>query len=107
MYTLKIKWFRYDFEDGGKCVDQTTLFIPADEVRVHGEITADTQMRAWEDGDFQDYKTISGLEDGCADKPIYNARLICVIRDNKTLWYLASFAWLLGVDGKTIERLTA
>lgn len=100
MYTLKIKWMRHD---KGVMMDETTLFIPADAVYVHAEITSDEQMSAWNEGDFLDYRLADTKEDGETRR---HGRLINVEREGNHTWYLASLAWLLGPDGKTIERLT-
>ncbi len=99
MFTLKIKWFRHDFDNQGEVVDKTTLFIAADEVAVHGDVKSLDEMKAWQEGEFQDYKEITSV-DGT-----FYAKLIHVIKNDKSVWYLASNAWLMGPDGKTIERL--
>jgi hypothetical protein len=96
MYTLKIKWWRAD--EVSPAADETTLFIAADEIQSHGEVTSDDQMAAWEPGDFQDYRV-------AAEGAKVKGRLICAIRNGKSMWYLASCAWVLGPDGRTIERL--
>lgn len=93
MYALKIRWWRAD--EVSPAADETTLFIQADEVQAHGIVTSDEQMAAWQPGDYQDYRVEN-----------MTARLVCAIRGGKSTWYLASNAWLLGADGKTIERLT-
>lgn len=101
MYTVKIKWIRY--EDGERA-DESTLFIPADQVVVHGEITDESkQMKAWEPGSFFDYKIVSHED----HKPHWTSRIIEVTLDGKQTWYLASLAWLMGPTGQTIEKLTA
>lgn len=96
MYTLKIRWTRHD---GGGLADETTLFVPADEVHVHGfvEVGSDA-MSSWPDGSYLDHRcvTVSGRDGG---------RLIQVSRGGASTWYLATLAWLLGPDGKTIERI--
>lgn len=99
MYTLKIKWMRYE---NGEVVDETTLFISADQVRTHGEITSIDQMDSWKEGSYLDY-SIKG-EPGQVH---WGCRLIVVEKDGKETYYLASIAWLLGANGQTIERLTA
>lgn len=115
MYTLKIKWFRYEEveETAGskeqtitslKMVDETTLFILADEVRAYAEKTTNDEMKLWTQDDYMDYRTINN-PGGKNPGPEFVARLIEVIKDGKSIWYLASHAWLLGPDGKTIERL--
>lgn len=91
-----------------KLADETTLFIAADQVKVHGETTIE-QMEKWPNGSFFDYRIYpSETNDGSIIKgePM-PSRLIEVTYKGDTDWYLASHAWLLGPDGKTIERLTA
>jgi hypothetical protein len=114
MFTLKIHWTRCEGTDPGPTavVDQTDLFIPAETVAAHGEVrgveVAET-MQHWEPGSYQDYLCVTHLEsaDGKTGTTQFsNGRLICVTRDGHSEWYLATHAWLLGPDGKTIERLT-
>lgn len=84
-----------------KVVDETTLFIPADRIAVHGEITSLEKMNAWEDGSFLDYS----IKNECT-KEILPSRLIEVTKsDGSSIWYLASQAWVLGPTGSTIERV--
>lgn len=101
MLTLKIKWMRYE---GGKAVDETTLFIPADEVAAHGQIDSLEQMKAWSSSDFKDYSIKSGNRD--VNDDIMTSRIIAVVvKDEPTVWYLATQAWVLGPNGQTIERI--
>lgn len=114
MFTLKIHWWREeshdvpDSDDGkgkpirvGGSVDETTLYIPADEVHVLARILdPKTDMRHWHEGQYFNYQSIS--DEGGR----YEARLIQVIRKGEDdVWYLASRAWLLGPTGDTIERV--
>lgn len=113
MYTLKIHWWREseveipDSSDGKgnpltrtELDDETTLFIPADSVHVHGSILSPAEeMSAWEEGSFFNCQALSA-------HGRFQARLIQVVRkDEPDIWYLASKAWLLGPDGNTIERI--
>lgn len=100
MYTLKIKWIR---RENDFIVDESTLFIAADEVQVHARIVTMSEMSAWSTGSYLDYSVKS--ENPKEDKLYMPAQVIQVIRNGDTVWYLASMAWLLGPDGKTIERL--
>ena len=107
MYTLKIYWTRVDENDIQ--ADETTLFIPADEIRVHGqviEIDGETPgMKHWQAADWHDYRHVT---DGNlnARGPVHSlGRLICVKRDGFESYYVASRAWLLGPSGGTIERV--
>lgn len=97
MYTLKIRWFRLE---KGELADETTLFIPADEIKVHGEITSLEQMKAWSEGSYLDYTIHQNESD-----EIISSRIIEVLKDGNMKWYLVTRAWLLGPDGKTIENL--
>lgn len=99
MFTLKIKWIRLDDPkdtvNGPKeVIDENTLFIAADEVQVGSLIESIDEMAAWEPDSFFNYKVDH-----------MNARNIQVVQSGKPSWYLASMAWLMGPDGKTIERL--
>lgn len=96
MYTLKIKWMRYE---DGELADESTLFIPAEQVTTHGLITSMDQMKAWEEGSYFNYRIEPTENVG------WSARLIQVNLNGKLTWYLASMAWLMSDTGKTIERL--
>jgi len=97
MFTLKIRWVRYE---DGELKDETTLFIEADQVQAHGLVLdPKEQMKSWPEGSYFDYSIEPSPNVGHA------SRLIQVDKDGKSTWYLASHAWLLGSDGKTIERL--
>lgn len=113
MYTLKINWRRYERVEGvvGEA-DETTLFVPATEVRVHRLIEAGKRpeaMRTWDENGhgYFNYLTVTTvLKDGEADQREDGGRLIEVLMpDGDTRWYLASLAWLLGPNGDTIERV--
>lgn len=97
MFTLKIKWTRFE---EGKLVDETSLFVPADRIAVHGEITSLDNMKSWEEGSFMNYTVLNDNT-----KEICSSRLIEVVKDEQSTWYLASFAWVLGPTGSTIERV--
>ena len=122
MYTLKIRWTRHEFVDQElppdsthvpnrimSLADETTLFIPADEVRVHAMIEPGKRseaMRSWDENGSGYFNYLAQEES--ADGHVggeQGGRLICVIRDGVETWYLASHAWLLGPDGGTIERV--
>lgn len=96
MYTLKIRWLRYksDSERQLHVVDESNLFIPADNVTTHGLILSMDEMKEWDEGSYFDYHIEK-----------QSARLIRVERNNESTWYLASHAWLMSDTGKTIERL--
>lgn len=120
-FTLKIHWLRFD--EVGIQADETTLFIPADEVRVHGPlISIDGEhdpMQQWDPGDFFEYRNIhdrSAVEvqvtssvsvDVLTRLPFIreDGRLILVRRNGVETWYTASRAWILGPTGSTIERV--
>ena len=124
MYTLKIYWTRHETVDGICGVaDETTLFIPAHEVRVHGYIDAGTReqkMRAWDEGEagYFNYLSVIGNETKTSVDDFggevtsrveteNGGRLIKVVRPGgKQEWYLASNAWLLAPNGDTIERVS-
>lgn len=97
MFALKIKWMRFEND---KVVDETTLFIPADLILVHGEITSLDEMENWEAGSFMDYTIVNNNT-----KEILPSRLVEVNQGDTCTWYLASRAWVLGSTGSTIERV--
>lgn len=109
MYTVKIHWERYEpgerhEEDGprgeDRVVDETTLFLAADVVDVGAVITSMDTLKAWSEGQFQNYSV------QYPNNPEHlRAKMIHITRGEEQTWYLASFAWLMGPDGKTIERL--
>ncbi len=100
MFTLKIKWVRTENQ---QTVDENTIFVQADSIQVGGIIKSPDEMKSWNEDDYFNYQV--AIPDG-RDRDYMDARLIHVIRDNKpSVWYLASMAWLLGPDGKTLERL--
>ena len=105
MYTLKIKWYRTEGEHA-QTVDESTLFIPADTVTVHGEVTKDDEMKHWPEGSFQDYRVVHHpyAEDN-EGISFFVGRLINVVHNNVHTTYLATHAWLLGPNGDTIERI--
>lgn len=103
MFTLKIKWMRYEQGEGNFVItaDETTLFIPADEIKVHGVVPSMAEMKSWPEGTFFNY-AVQEVD----STQIQPSRLIQVDRENHpSVWYLASNAWILGPDGKTIERV--
>lgn len=107
MYTLKIKWFRS--EPGKGVVDENTLFIAADEVHVGSEIKKMSELHAWPSGSYLNY-SIENNDPTRDNDVIGGTRMIQVIHEGRSSqrseWYLASCAWLLGPTGKTIENLT-
>ena len=109
-YTLKLRWTSHDRH--GILADELTLFIPADEIRVHGtivEIDGETPaMQSWEPEAWQDYRCVAVVvvppDDELATKHS-DGRLIAVTRNGVETYYVASNAWLLGPTGSTIERV--
>jgi hypothetical protein len=106
MFTLKIRWMRYESEDNGPSVvvDETTLFIAADRIAVHASTTSLDTMKAWGQDEYKNYAVeIENPQD--SEHTIMESRLIEVTKDDKVDWYLASHAWIMGPDGSTIERV--
>lgn len=102
MLTLKIHWIRLE---RGETVDESTIFVQADSVQVSSIIDTPAEMQSWEDGSFFNYQVEIPGQDG-NETTYMKARLVQVDRDNKpTSWYLCSMAWLLGENGKTLEKL--
>lgn len=108
MFILKIRWMRYEWEDvpnGSPIVDtvgESTLFIPADKVTVNGLISSYEELKTWDTGSYFDYVVRTDRD----NDQLFSARMIHVEEGGQDTWYLASYAWLVGPDGKTIERLT-
>lgn len=102
MFTVKIRWFRLEDDDDGpsKLADETTWFISADRVAVHGEVTSLDTMKAWKDDEYLNYTIVNHKTE-----KILPSRLIEVVKDEKSTYYLASQAWIMGPDGSTIERV--
>lgn len=110
MYTLKIKWERLEAVTNGDTTiiseepaDEATYFIPADSVKVHGPITSMDQMQAWTQDQFVDCSIKNPRSD--SEHTIFQSRLVAVVHGDSYEWYLVSKAWLLGPDGKTIEKI--
>ena len=103
MLTLKIRWTSCTSD--GILADEATLFIPADEVTVHGQLVVidDDPMQGWEEGSYFEYRSVTA--DGTADKRVSDGRLIKVRQGETETWYTASYAWVLGPTGATIERV--
>lgn len=112
MYTLKIHWTKHEAAKGQPLTlcDEATYFVPADRVITHGSILGADIDAAMEHWDPASYTNLLGVM--YHDVPdvkgaiVYaNGRLINVERDGRPEWFLASRAWLLGSDGRTIERV--
>lgn len=111
MYTLKVHFTRHEAPAKGEAVvltDEWTQFIEADEVTVFAHIKGDEveqAMHAWETDSYQN--ALGAIHyDGTLQNPQFaNGRIIQVKRNGVSRWVLASRAWLVGPDGKTIERI--
>lgn len=110
MLILKIHYemlTQTDPTEDGSIVQGTTdiadHFIEADSISAHDWITDDGQMAAWEPGAFEDMRSRKLLADGKTE--VRSGRLIQVSQAGKSQWYLATRAWIMGSDGRTIERL--
>lgn len=115
MFTLKISWTRHEY--GGEVpmhlADEQTLFIQADQINVmrlyDGPEAADL-LQTWlnADSSILDYACVRTRDHG-SECPMTTerdpARMIHVVHNGLDTWYLASRAWILGPDGKTIERI--
>lgn len=110
MYTLKIRFLRNQGEAPDKPVElaeKADYFIPADEVVARGDLSGLTwqeEMRHWGSGDYHQLLSVTYYDHG-SDPVFMDGRLIEVTINGERAWYLASIAWLLGSDGRTIERL--
>lgn len=120
-FTLKIRWTIFEVADRNHVVgnerqvaEETTMFLPAARVSTHAPIGQYDQtdgakpptMGTWELDSYQNYLDVSrgSGKDGVDRR--HAGRLIELIDDEgRYTWYLASFAWLLGPNGQTIERI--
>lgn len=115
MFTLKIHWCRYEREGdvAAWVADEATIFVQADQVTAGARMTpeeVDAAVATWRDDHslLQVYLTATTVTeaDGCTGR--YDkepGRLIHVEHQGAHQWFVASHAWLLGPDGRTIERL--
>lgn len=121
-FTLKIRWsiFEEVADPLGRpgpttsLAEEAVMFVPAALVTVRAWIPAYEQkpdvkpptMESWQNDSYQNYLDVhrDEMNDGATRR--LAGRLIEVIDDNNVYtWYLASFAWLLGPNGQTIERI--
>lgn len=100
MLTLKIKQYFYhdDKTVGSTVFDENTSYFVCEHVSVYGEVVNLDELKAWEQDSYVDLKSV-------LPGNTFKARLIGLEVKDKTKWFLASHAWLLGPDGKTIENL--
>jgi hypothetical protein len=137
MFTLKVHFTRSveDEQDGiHRVIDDTTIFAPADFIRVNVVTDADEILATWPqfDSDVLDCRnhvdqtwepsprnfTLDTTVTGGGMTPTQtsgatlstrhydlNVKLIEVVYRGETSWYLVTRAWLLGEDGRTIERI--
>ena len=110
-YTLKIKWTRHGTSDDGidGVQDEMTLFLPADEVRVHAFVPAGERknvMKHWDERLAADQWAAGYFNHLCVGPSGEDGgRLICRVLDGNQSWHLATSAWVLGPNGDTIERI--
>lgn len=112
MFTLKMRFLRHGGEEPGKPVElkeEYTEFVLADKVVAHDLIEGDKweeRMEAWEIGSYSNILSVTYFDNGNTGSVVYGSgRLLTVERDGKQTYYLVSHAWLLGPEGRTIERL--
>lgn len=111
MFTLKIHWNHWEREGDGPTysTDELDLFVAADQVSAHGVIPAgeaDERMAAWGPDQWRNHLDVTRTINKSTTTQTYSAgRLIQVVSGGEMTWYVASHAWLLGPDGRTIERL--
>lgn len=111
MYTLKISWTSRE-DESGIVTDETTIFLPADSVRVHGNVTDiegdyAVEMNAWAREDWHEYRNVRLYGDGVTQQTTVHevGKLIAVTLAGEETYYAASRAWILGPTGATIERV--
>ena len=110
MFTVKMRFVRWSGTKPGAPVEiaeESDTFILADEVHARTRVTGldwEQTMKAWELGTYFQMLSVTYYDTG-GDPVFYDGRLIQVDRNGKSTWYLVSHAWLLGADGRTIERV--
>ncbi len=121
-YTLKIHWTRYERDPehnlGVETLkDEATLFLAADKIIVHEWVAgskADRMVKQWNElgATLFDYLSVSTVVQTVGETTsrtrsteIEDGRLIEVRKGDHSESYLASKAWILGPDGRTIERI--
>lgn len=104
MFTLKLQERRIvGAETRG---EQSDHFIAISKVVAHGEFRPGQigeVMQCWGDEDYWCVLDDEHRPDGSVGQA--GGRLIEYVEDGVTRWVIASHAWLLSPDGRTIERL--
>lgn len=95
----------------GFTADEHTIFIPADRVDAHSRVRAgelDKIVADWNNSltPLDIYLSSSQYEsDGETQVIQSEGRLLSVHQGGQQQWFIASHAWVLGPDGRTIERI--
>lgn len=116
MFTLKIHHQQYAHQSDSPPTlqDESTIFVLADQVEVHGPLDGSRQghdqiIQDWAiHGELADYLdfTVGLVQTSDGPQRSYHAgRLIRTDLAGESRWWLASRAWLLGPTGQTIERI--
>lgn len=95
-------------------IESSDWFIEADRVivsaRFAGREDRDRVSLSWQESGtlLEDLSSWTAIErkSGDTEMIIHGGALLSATRAGETTWYLASSAWLMGPDGRTIERLT-
>lgn len=113
MFTVKVRYQRWQTigEQPSVLMDHTVRFFLADDVTVNdmGD-NRDQIHRDWERNgavliDLLDVHDRESADMKTMDTTVGVGKLILVERNGESRWILASTAWLLGPDGRTIERI--
>lgn len=110
-YTVKVReeHSRRDSDGLPDVIDLTEFYFPADNVSVGmcdepGKLIDDWFRQGTAVNDCRNWVEIDNTSHG--ERVYAVARLIALGRGvDPTVWILASQAWLLGPDGRTIERI--
>lgn len=106
MFVLKITHRTYM---NGQVFDEFSVFKEADEVIVHSVVKdQEKELSAWQTDDYKDYTDTIKTESesgNVGNTRSAEGRLVQIIKNDKSDWYLITHAWIMGSDGKTIERI--
>lgn len=115
MYTLKIRQHHWRQEGDGPESHESdhTRFVECSEVVLGAKfeettVAPDPGLEQWRAEDVDEVRSDTiRITDKACTVTYHAARMIGVLRPNGDWhWYVASNAWLLGADGRTIENLS-
>ena len=118
MMILKVQWRRWEqvrTSEGAEpeaLVDEFNRFIECDEVTAHGRVEPDDVERAMEAWGAETYESMlhehhwQTSDNRNGGSSLAGGRLLALKHEGKpTRWIVATAAWLMSLNGDTIERL--